>query len=196
MLRAGIRILKKHGVSGLSVRDVVKEAGVNLGMFVYHFGTKEKFILRTLNEIYLGFLSDLRELQDETSNLESVLFQIAIFSRENRGILTAVLSDVLSSDKVVTLFLRKNFTRHLALLEDSLRAHLKQKKIKIQNTHHAVRFLIGAVGVPNILLEVYNRSSRTKESPESDDELQRRTKAAIIGLEAAFCETLKCAKQD
>ena len=45
MIEAGIKLLKRHGAANLSVRDVANEAGANLGMFAYHFGTKEKFIL-------------------------------------------------------------------------------------------------------------------------------------------------------
>lgn len=186
MIQAGIQLLKKHGASGLSVRDVAKTAGANLGMFVYHFGSKEKFIVRALNEIYLGFLSDLGRAQDETGNLEDVLFRIAVFSRDHREILTAILSDVLSNDRVVTNFLRKNFSKHFALLNATLISHLKKKKINISNPHHAIRFLVGAVGVPNVLLEVYNRGIRKKESPETDEDLKMRVKAAIIGLESSL----------
>lgn len=188
MIQAGIELLKKQGVSNLSVRDIANEAGANLGMFAYYFRTKEQFILRALNEIYSGFLLDLRKGNEEAGDLENILFQIGIFSRDNREILTAILSDVLSNDRIVTAFLRKNFTKHFALLRATLNAYLERRDLSISNPHHAIRFLVGAVGVPNILLEVYNRTSRKKQSAETDTELKMRIKAAIIGLEATFCK--------
>lgn len=191
MIQAGIRLMKKGGASNLSVRDVAKEAGANLGMFAYHFGTKEQFILRALNDIYLGFLVDLGKAHDDTGDLDGVLFQIATFSRDHREILTAILSDVLSSDPVVTAFLRKNFSRHFELLRKALDTHLQKRNLDVTNPHHAVRFLIGAVGIPNILLEVYNRGTRKKTSAETDAELKMRIKAAILGLEAAFCRKFR-----
>ena len=187
MIEAGIKLLKKHGAASLSVRDVANEAGANLGMFAYHFGTKDKFILRALNEIYLGFLADLGKANDESGDLNDVLFQIATFSRDHREILTAILSDVLSNDRVVTSFLRKNFSKHFVLLRSTLDAHLRKRSLSLSNPHHAVRFLLGAVGIPNILLEVHNRGARRKEPADTDAELRMRIKAAILGLEATFC---------
>lgn len=183
MLTAGIALLKKHGVSKLSVREVASKAGANLGMFSYHFGTKDQFILQALNQIYLSFLAELENTSDDKQDLEGVLFQIAVFSRENREILTSILSDVLANDRMVTSFLHTNFSKHFELVSLALDAHLRNRKLTVSNSHQAIRFLIGAVGIPNIMLEVYNRVSRKKKLAETDAELRMRVMAAIVGLE-------------
>jgi hypothetical protein len=130
-------------------------------------------------------------MNNEEPHLETVLFQIAVFSRDSRKLLTSILSDVLSNDEVVVRFLKKNFSEHFAVLEQTLKGHLKVKKLSTPNINHSIRFLLGAVGVPNILFEVYERGGRKKHSPDSDNELKSRVKAAIIGLESGLCDKTK-----
>jgi len=182
MVEAGIALIKERGVAKLSVREVAELAGANLGMFNYHFGTKEKFLIRALTEVYDKFIGELTETVETDSDLELVLFQLAKFSRDNREILTSILSDMLSNEAVVSQFLRKNFSKHFKLLAASAQKHVREQGHKIENHHHVVRYLVGAVGIPNILLEVYNRGTSKKINPETDEELRRRTKAAIAGL--------------
>lgn len=191
MIAAGIELVKEHGIASFSVRDVVNRAGANLGMFNYHFGTKEKFVLILLNEFYLDFLAKIENGQAISPNLESVLFQIAVFSRDSRKIITSILSDVLANDPTVTEFLKNNFSKHFLLLESTLEKHLRAKRLTAANPNHATRFLIGAVGVPNILLEIYNREVRKQVPPENDLELKMRVRAAIHGLESEFCKKRK-----
>jgi AcrR family transcriptional regulator len=45
LLDAGERLFSQNGIEGTSVRDIVKEAGTNLGAINYHFGTKERLAL-------------------------------------------------------------------------------------------------------------------------------------------------------
>jgi AcrR family transcriptional regulator len=48
MLSTSTRLFAEHGYGGLSVRQICSEAGVNLALMSYHFGTKE----RLLQEIF------------------------------------------------------------------------------------------------------------------------------------------------
>lgn len=190
MIQAGLELIQVNGISSLSIRDVTGRAGANLGMFNYYFGTREEFVKRLLNEFYNDFLAKLENQQNASPDLEAALMEIAIFTRDRRQILTTILSDVLANEETVTQFLKKNFSRHFVTLKDVLSEHAATRKLAVSNPNHAIRFLLGAVGVPNILLEVYNRNSKKKVRQESDLELRARAKAAIIGLEAQFCEHL------
>lgn len=57
LLENGYKLLIKNGASKLSIRDVCNKANVNLGMFHYYFGSKNKFIEEILNHIYDDFFS-------------------------------------------------------------------------------------------------------------------------------------------
>ncbi|MDD4872619.1 MAG: TetR/AcrR family transcriptional regulator [Kiritimatiellae bacterium] len=43
LLEIGGKMFEKYGYEGVSVRDVIKAAGANLGAITYHFGSKEAF---------------------------------------------------------------------------------------------------------------------------------------------------------
>lgn len=45
LLDAAERLFSQNGVEGTSVRDIIKEAGVNLGAINYHFGSKDRLAL-------------------------------------------------------------------------------------------------------------------------------------------------------
>src|SRR6186713_203928 len=45
LLDAAERLFSQHGIEGTSVRDIIKEAGANLGAINYHFGTKDRLAL-------------------------------------------------------------------------------------------------------------------------------------------------------
>jgi len=45
LLDAAERLFSQNGIEGTSVRDIVKEAGTNLGAINYHFGTKDRLAL-------------------------------------------------------------------------------------------------------------------------------------------------------
>ena len=45
ILLAAERLFSRNGFEGTSVRDIIREAGVNLGAINYHFGTKERLAM-------------------------------------------------------------------------------------------------------------------------------------------------------
>ena len=59
LLRAGRELYPETGAAGLSIRKVAERAGVNLGMFHYHFRTKEAFV-RQLLQALAGWTLRLR----------------------------------------------------------------------------------------------------------------------------------------
>ncbi|MDA0339321.1 MAG: helix-turn-helix domain containing protein, partial [Proteobacteria bacterium] len=57
LLDAAEKLFAGQGYAGVSVRDVVAEAGLKLGMLTYHFGTKEELFRQVIGrraEEYVG----------------------------------------------------------------------------------------------------------------------------------------------
>lgn len=180
-------MLKKKGAAALSVREVAKVAGVNLGMFSYHFKNKNEFITRILQDAYAPFVTEMKESQDP--NLEHVLYSMAKFSRTHHQSVLLLLVDVLSGEKNVARFLKKNFTAHFTILAEVLTLHFHKNGYEEEHFDHAFRYLVSSVGLPNLFVGLkLGKGPKSKPAPDTDQTLKRRVRAAILGLEL-ICKT-------
>ena len=61
------RLFARRGIDAVSVRDIIRKAGANLGAINYHFGTKRKLIIavfdRRVSPVTKERLSALDELE-------------------------------------------------------------------------------------------------------------------------------------
>lgn len=70
ILDRALYLFGKHGSTKVSVRSIIKEAGVNIGAINYYFGTKEKMLLN-VKEFYIDNIKKAysplynEELEDE-----------------------------------------------------------------------------------------------------------------------------------
>lgn len=120
LLRSGREMYASRGTAGLSVRAVTEHAGVNLGMFHYHFRTKDEFLRAVLASFYEDMYGALSARAggggEPMERLREALFFIACFVRENRPLLARVLADAAAGHEVAADFIRANAPRHLAVL--------------------------------------------------------------------------------
>jgi AcrR family transcriptional regulator len=136
LIGAALELLPRTGVSGLKVRAVAARAGVNLGMFHYHFRNKREFARRVLAAFYGGFFSrlsgELAGLGEKSprERLKRALIVIALFVRDNRGVVLSLLRDLIDGNKEVASFLRESFPRHAVILIGLIRECQKKGFIR------------------------------------------------------------------
>jgi len=80
LLDAAERLFSQNGIEGTSIRDIVKEAGTNVGAINYHFGTKDRLALevfaRRLQPVNRERIARLNALEASTKPGELTLEQI------------------------------------------------------------------------------------------------------------------------
>ncbi|NMA24108.1 MAG: TetR/AcrR family transcriptional regulator [Clostridiales bacterium] len=70
LLGIGLELFMEHGSSGVSIKEVVKQAGVATGLFYYYFKSKEQFIEEALNSYIIGNIGGILEaLSDENADV-------------------------------------------------------------------------------------------------------------------------------
>src|SRR5262249_38675000 len=108
--------------SGLRVRELVAKAGVNLGLFHYHFKNKERFSRILLQEFYEDFFSQLstaaRDGKDSRTRLRNTLIAVSGFIKRENEFYLAVFKDVFNQDPQVLDFIRENLPRHSGVLRE------------------------------------------------------------------------------
>src|SRR2546423_12744118 len=91
LLAAGRELLASRGCAGLSIREVADAADVNLGMFHYHFKTREAFLRTLLQHTYeemFGVLVLKGPLEwGPLDGLRAALRVLGRFLRDNRPLI-------------------------------------------------------------------------------------------------------------
>ena len=156
LLMEGRKLLIKKGASKLSIREICDAAQVNLGMFNYHFGNKDKFIEKILDEIYRDFLSDfeLTEKDFSLETLESQLFLMAKFARDNRHLILVLLNDILNGEKAVQKFARMKMKRHFSILAKTIKGCQKKGLIIDAPLPLLLTQIAGGIGLSNLMPEL------------------------------------------
>lgn len=177
LLIVGQTLIQDVGVSSLSMREVAKIAGVNLGMLNYYFDGKEDFVFKVLNEIYSPFITDLHALvENEDLDLEHFFYRLSQFSAKNRKLVVLIVKDLISNDLMVKKFVLEHFSKHLLII-----SKLIEKKIKDKSkAEYVSRVIISIIGMPNLMLGVKENINQTEMiNSEVEDDLVFRVKLAM-----------------
>ena len=199
LIKAGMELIPATGISGLKIRAVTKKAGVNLGMFNYHFGTKDKFIEKLLSEMYSEFFNDIKiqALHGETSieQLRNSLVTISKFVRDNRSVFLTFLEEILLGNTKMMEHAKKNMTAHIYLISGLVRKCQRDGYLAKMPFQNAIVFLMGSVLGPNFVFRIFQKHFANKnlfgilagaveKTMFSDKELERRIDMALRGLSA------------
>ncbi len=115
---AGRALLTEKGITGFSVREACRLAGVNTGMFHYYFGSKDEFLKAVLKELYaefmLNFKAGVSAGGTPRERLKNALIEIGRFALSIRAAAPMLLADLLHGNKEAFTFVRDNFTEHIA----------------------------------------------------------------------------------
>ena len=162
LLLAGRRLIPKTGISGLKVRDVVKKAKVNLGMFHYHFGSRENYMKALIKEVYDGFISEFK-FESETGknpreNLRNALLSASSYIFNNRVFFTAFLEEIMKGNKALAGFASANMTRHLFIAYDLYRQGISRGYFREIPLPSLAALAIGTIAAPNIAARTLEKS--------------------------------------
>ena len=152
LLRSGRKLYAQRGAAGLAVRALTQHARANLGMFHYHFRTKDEFLRQLLSGWYEEMFEQLSGHVSQDGpplhRLHEALFFLACFVRDNRAMLSRVLMDAAAGNAVCAQFLRDNAPRHLALLLALMDDAEKQGLIVATPLLQRFIFIMSAVAMP------------------------------------------------
>jgi AcrR family transcriptional regulator len=137
LIRAGRELLQENAITDLSLRQVAEHAKANLGMFHYHFKTKDEFVRAVLKDLYEEFFGSVEaefkksaSEKDPLTRLRGLLEALARFAVEQRTLMASVFRDVLAGNPVVMEFIALNFPRHLGMLHQVMKECQTKKLIR------------------------------------------------------------------
>lgn len=156
LLRAGLAIAQRCGLRAVAVRAVAARARVNLGSFVYHFGSRDAFIAELIEQWYGPFHKALQLTVDAGAppreRLRALLAQVADFLAEHRRFIGHVLMDAAAGEPAARRFMRSIAGRHPALVLQAIVDAQRAGELPPAPPLNTMAFLFAAVGGPMVLL--------------------------------------------
>ena len=161
LIEAGLALLDEKGFEGLKIRQVTDKAGVNLGMFHYHFKTKDEFTRRVLKHMYEKFFQNfsLETVGDgePLDRLRRALMALGQFIRENRTLLLGMLQDAMHDNEVVVDFVTDNFPRHVVVVATLVKQCQDKNLLDKKPFHLVIPHFMGALATPSIVVGILEK---------------------------------------
>jgi AcrR family transcriptional regulator len=158
LLRSGRVLFAQGGCAGLSLRALTEHAGVNLGMFHYHFKTKDNFLRTLLQQMYeeVFAMLSVEAGQDGPAleRLRQALRTLARFLREQRPFVARLWADAAQGQPVAREFVRANAPRHLGLLLGLMVQAERDGSLQPMPPLQRFVFVMGAVAAPMFIAPV------------------------------------------
>lgn len=164
LLRAARSLLEENGCSGLNLRQVAEKAKVNLGMFHYHFKTKDEFCRRLLQGIYEDFFKELTlesgSHETPIENLRAALIVFGRFVRDNRRFGFVLLRDAMLDEAVAVRFVQANVPRHIRIIAGLIRKARKAGQIRRVSLANATATAVASAGFVSLMADLVRRQSK------------------------------------
>ena len=152
LLQSGRALYAERGAARLSVRALAEHAGVNVGMFHYHFKTKDAFLRQLLagmyEEMFAQLSGQVAQSGPALKRLRQALMVLGVFVRDHAPMLGRVMADAAAGEAVAVDFIRHNAPRHLALLLGLMDAAEREGRLVAMAPLQRFTFVLGAVGMP------------------------------------------------
>lgn len=196
LIQAGKELIPSLGISGLKIREVAKKAGANLGMFNYHFGTKEKYIEALMIDVYTEFLGNFKLDSEKGNNslerFRNTLIGAAHFIKHNRMLIGPLFEEIVNGNKNIVEFARKNMTKHINIMVSLIKECQKDGYICKSSLLTLAPILVGAAALPSILMRILEKNYKNtylgvfipvlKSTALSEKKIAERIDLVIRGL--------------
>jgi AcrR family transcriptional regulator len=194
LLASGRALFERTGCAGLSVRQLAEHAGVNPGMFHYHFKSKDNFLRTLLQQLYDEMFEGLEHeaVHDGPAiqRLRAALNGLARFVRDHRRVIARVWNDAAAGEPVARDFLRGNAPRHVRLLLALLGEAQAEGSVAESPALQRLSFVMGAVVAPLVIIPGFGSLGITAgwtaraidEQALSDSAIEQRVELALRAL--------------
>ena len=196
LIDTGRALLPETGARDFSIRQITERAGVNLGMFHYHFKTRENFLSIVLQGVYEEMFTQLtfqaQADRPPLENLRAAVNVLGCFLRDNRLLLRRLLPDAIAGEPITRKFFHSNFPRHLGVMAQLVGEAQRHGVLSPLPLFQAMSFLGGAVAMPIMMATAAQAEGivppqligNLDEDVLSDRAIAQRVDMALKGLQA------------
>jgi AcrR family transcriptional regulator len=148
-------LFAQSGIAGLSVRKVAERAGVNLGMFHYHFRTKDAFVRALLQRLYDDMFASWSSRPPAMRVRSQRCARRRTCSRASFATTAAAAAPHgrrrSPSEPIAVEFVAPNLPRHIGVIGALVAAGQRAGGSEPVPIAQALAFIAGAVGGPILI---------------------------------------------
>ncbi len=148
-------LARRTGLRKLTVRAVAERAQVNLGSFVYHFGTRDAFAEALIERWYAPLWAKLQLTVDaELAPIEryrQLVLCLCDWVAANRAFVGHLLMDAAAHEAAALRFMRTLIGRHPALIVTAIRDAQAAGEMVPGEPMHLMAFTMAATGAPILI---------------------------------------------
>jgi AcrR family transcriptional regulator len=194
LLQSGRALFPRCGCCDLSLRALTEHANVNMGMFHYHFRTKDNFLAILLQTMYDELFEQLQAETQQSGGalqrLRHTMMRLARILREHGAWIGRVWADAAREDKVAQDFLKKNGARHIELIVNLILQAKHEGALPDIPALQALSFLMGAIAAPMVIAPRVMQlgfapaffQEQVQEDILSDQAIAERIERALLAL--------------
>lgn len=188
LLAAGQALYPATGCAGLTIRQVAEAAGVNIGMFHYHFKTRDVFLRAVLQANYETLFAQLPVPPESTAKASQApvvelvrlgLRTLGHWTLDNRAFVTRLLADCMAGEAVARAFFAENFPRHLGVMGQLIARGQADGVFRPMPVSQAIAFCAGAISLPSLVLGAAVDSNEMSKARKRALESEVLTHAAV-----------------
>lgn len=131
LIEAGIACLGRSGISGFTIDQIRREAGVSRGLINHHFKTKEELLVQTyaIMTEHLLFESSAADAESRLRDIVETSFDEQSFNRSNLRAWLSIWSEVPNNDALQALHVNR-YRRYRERIEAALQAAFEARGLK------------------------------------------------------------------
>jgi AcrR family transcriptional regulator len=160
ILKAAMELARERGCGAVSVREVCRRAKVNLGLFHYHYKSRQALVERVLQEGYREFFARLKVSVAPSlpppDRLRGALRAIARFSRDHASLCAGMLKDALHGDRQVAAFAAEAFPHHIPIVLGIYEEGVQGGAFRRLPIPRLLAFLMGVINAPILMQALFD----------------------------------------
>jgi TetR/AcrR family transcriptional regulator, cholesterol catabolism regulator len=164
IMDVALNVFADKGYKGTSIKDIAEAAGISQGLLYYHFTSKEKLFMDTVESH--TFLPELRRILAESSTLPSIkeIKEIAfrfIKTLESRKSLSRIIMRDVAFNPKVSDFWTRFLREVVSLLQKYIEQCIESGELKPHNSEVSARSILSNLIMFHITQDIFQASDLT-----------------------------------
>jgi len=194
LIETAKKLLPKVGVSGMSLKMVADEAGVNLGMFHYYFKSKANFIRKVLEslseDMHQGGNAEISQEKKSIDRLRASLTSFGKMFRDQKKFVITMYRDLLNQEPEIAEFMIRNAEKRMQFLFPLIEECKEDGYVNKDLSYFQISsFCMAAVNFPILLADALERIPGKKlkifneiQRLDSDKAIEERVEMALKAI--------------